>query len=86
MKRYTLVPIDWDYSKEEIVREYSEKGICTPCQIQELVDMCGSLFPFITTKTAAIKYAKEVKKQFSFVIIGLFEGDNWGDQETVKEF
>lgn len=53
---------------------------------QELKDACGSLFPFITTKTGAIKYAKSVKKRFPDVTFGLFEGETFGSQKLVQEF
>ena len=53
---------------------------------QELIDSCGSLFPFITTKTEAVKYAKSVKRRFPDVTFGLFEGETFGSQVLVQEF
>ena len=52
----------------------------------EVVQKCGSLFPFITTKTSAIAYAKSVKNQFPNVHFELTEGTTWGEQVLVKEF
>lgn len=53
---------------------------------QALKDCCGSLYPFITTKTNAVKYAKSVKRKFPYVTFGLFEGETFGSQVLVQEF
>lgn len=58
----------------------------TDCFDTEIVEQCGSLFPFITTKTSAIKYAKSVKRQFPNVHFQLTKGETWGNQELVQEF
>ena len=52
----------------------------------EVVAKCGSLFPFITSKTNAIKYAKSVKRQFPNVHFELTKGATWGEMELVQEF
>lgn len=52
---------------------------------QDVIDSCGSLFPFIHTKTGAIKYAKSVKKKFPDVEFTLTKGDQWGNQELILE-
>ena len=53
---------------------------------QEIIDKCGSLFPFITTEKNAITYAKKVKKLFPHITFQLSEGETWGNQKLVKEF
>jgi len=53
---------------------------------QDIIDKCGSLFPFITTEKNAITYAKGVKKQFPNITFQLTEGATWGNQTLVKEF
>ena len=53
---------------------------------QDIIDKCGSLFPFITTEKNAIAYAKGVKKQFPDITFQLTEGETWGNQTLVKEF
>lgn len=53
---------------------------------QELINQCGSLFPFITTLTGAKRYAKSVKKQFPNATLNLFKGKTWGDTELVEVF
>lgn len=53
---------------------------------QDIINQCGSLFPFITTEKNAIKYAKAVKKQFPHITFELTEGETWGNQRLVKEF
>lgn len=53
---------------------------------QELIGACGSLFPFITTESRAIAYAKSVKKRFPNIVFSLTEGETWGNQKLVKEF
>lgn len=58
----------------------------TECMDNNVVAKCGSLFPFITTKTGAIRYAKSVKKEFPNVHFVLTKGETWGNQEIVQEF
>ena len=53
---------------------------------EEVVAKCGSLFPFINTKSSAIKYAKSVKHHFPNVHFQLTKGETWGSQELVQEF
>lgn len=53
---------------------------------QDIINKCGSLFPFITNEKNAIAYAKQVKKQFPNVSFVLTEGETWGNQTLVKEF
>lgn len=52
----------------------------------EIISKCGDLFPFITTKTSAVKYAKSVKRQFPTIELELYEGDNWGSLVLVQSF
>ena len=52
----------------------------------EVVEKCGSLFPFITTKSGAIKYAKAIKRQFPNVRFELTKGEHWGELELIQEF
>ena len=51
-----------------------------------VIEKCGSLFPFITTKSKAIAYAKQVKKQFPNVEFELTEGNTWGSQVLIQTF
>lgn len=53
---------------------------------QKIISKCGSLFPFITTKSAAIKYAKNVKKEFPEITFGLYEGSTFGSMVLVQTF
>ena len=53
---------------------------------QELIDACGSLYPFITTLTGARKYARSVKKRFPNNTLTLSEGETWGDMKIVETF
>jgi len=53
---------------------------------QQIIDKCGSLFPFITNEKNAISYAKSVKKQFPNITFQLTEGSTFGNQTLVKEF
>lgn len=53
---------------------------------QEVVAKCGSLYPFITTKSKAIAYAKKVKAEFPNVHFELTEGGTWGNLELVQAF
>lgn len=50
---------------------------------KELVDSCGSLYPYITKKSCAIEYAKNVKERFPEFEFELTEGETWGSQTLV---
>lgn len=86
MKNYTIMATDWDYAYPEEIKNYQKKGLCLPSMVKEVLDHCGSLFPYITSKTNAINHLKAIKKQFPFVRFGLYEGQTWGSLELVKEF
>lgn len=51
---------------------------------QELINACGSLFPFITSLTGAKRYARSVKKRFPNFTLNLLKGETWGDTELVE--
>lgn len=85
MKRYSVMPQDWDYAHEQEIKELMEKGCYTPYDIKEVVESCGSL-SFITTKTSAIEYVKNLKKKFPFIAFDLLTGESWGKWELVKSF
>lgn len=53
---------------------------------QELINACGSLYPFITTLSGAKRYARSVKKRFPNFTLRLLKGATWGDSELVEEF
>ena len=78
--------IDWDYSHKDTIEDYQKKGICLPSMISEVMDFCGSLYPYITTEREAIYHLKAIKKDFPFVHFGLYEGLTWGNLKLVKEF
>ena len=78
--------MDWDYKHSKEIKEFNDKGLWTPNDIQEVVYNCGSLFPFITKQTNAIAYARGIKKKFPFVKFALMEGKTYGELELVKEF
>ena len=80
------MPTDWDYTKEEKVGELMRNGKFTPCMVVEITNKCGSLFPFITSRTNAIKYVKSLKEQFPYVVFDLMEGKTWGELELVQSF
>lgn len=61
-------------------------GDCVVMDHPEVMEHCGSLWPFITTKKNAISHAKSVKKQFPNVKFVLTRGDTWGSQELIAEF
>lgn len=86
MKHYSVMPQDWDYSHKKEIKEFSAKGCYTPCMVEEVVEHCGSLFPFITTKSNAIKYVKDLKAKFPFITFDLMEGKTWGEMELVQSF
>ena len=86
MKNYTIMATDWDYAYPEEIKDYQKKGLYLPTMVNEVLNYCGSLFPYITTETKAISRLKEIKKQFPFVRFGLYEGQTWGSLELVKEF
>lgn len=48
MQYYSVMPQDWDYFHKKEIKELSAKGCYAPCQVKEVVEHCGSLFPFIT--------------------------------------
>ena len=54
--------------------------------VEEIVDRCGSLFPFITNEKRAVRYAKELKSDFPFVVFELMEGSQFGDMKLVGSF
>lgn len=86
MKNYTIMAIDWDYGCQDQIEEYQRKGIYLPSMISEVMEHCGSLYPYITNETSAIKHIKSIKREFPFVHFGLYEGRTWGELELVKEF
>lgn len=86
MKHYSVMPSDWDYTQQDKIKELNSQGCHTPCQIEEVVKQCGSLFPFITTKQGAIEFIKNLKAQFPFVRFDLMVGKTWGEMELVKSF
>lgn len=86
MKQYSVMPQDWDYTHEEEINQYNEKGCYTPYEIQEVVDSCGSLYPLVKSKSSAIEYVKNLKKKFPFIIFDLMVGETWGNLEVVESF
>ena len=86
MKHYSVMPQDWDYAHEQEIKELSAKGCYTPCQVEEVVEHCGSLFPFVTTKSGAIEYVRNLKKQFPFIVFDLMVGKTWGEMKLVQSF
>ena len=86
MKHYSVIPQDWDYAHGQEIKELGAKGCYTPCQVEEVVGHCGSLFPFVTTKSGAIAYVKNLKKQFPFIVFGLMEDKTWGEMELIQSF
>lgn len=86
MENYTLMATEWDYAYPEEIKDYQKQGVFTPTMDKEILNHCGSLYPFITNETNAIKYSKEIKKQFPFVHFELYKGKTWGTLELVKEF
>ena len=59
---------------------------CTIDAPQELIDACGSLFPFITSLTGAKRYAKSIKKRFPKYTLNLIEGETWGETKVIEVF
>ena len=86
MKHYAVMPQDWDYTHNKEIKEFNARGYYAPCEIKEIAERCGSLFPIITTKSSAIEYARGLKKRFPFVTFDLMEGENWGEMKLVKSF
>ena len=86
MKHYSVIPQDWDYAHERKIKELGAKGFYTPFQVEEAVERCGSLFPFVTTKSGAIEYARKLKKEFPFILFGLMEGKTVGEMELIQSF
>lgn len=64
------------------------RGIDVLSAGQELIDACGSLFPFADTAKKAIAYAKSVKKRFPDIKFVLYESDSHGSElgSLVMEF
>lgn len=52
----------------------------------ECVGCCGCLWPYITSKTRAIAYAKSVKKRFPNVEFELTKSNSWGSAEVIATF
>ena len=86
MKYYSVMPQDWDYTKEEKVGELIRNGKFTPCMVVEIANKCGSLFPYVTSKSNAIKYTKSLKREFPYVVFNLMEGERWGELKLVESF
>lgn len=86
MKHYSIIPNDWDYTHSKEIKELNDKGMWIPCMVPEVDKHCGSLFPFIITKSNAIKYVKNLKAKFPFVIFDLMEGETWGELKLVQSF
>lgn len=86
MKKYSIMPNDWDYSCEQEVKTLQSKGVYLPCMLGELAAHCGSLYPYITTKRDAIAYVKDLKAKYPFVVFDLMVGESWGTLELVKSF
>lgn len=88
MQHYSVIPNDWDYSHitNDQLKDFNSNGCYFPSQVQEVVDKCGSLFPFITTKTNAIAYVKDLKKKFPYVSFNLLVGETWGNSKLVQSF
>ena len=51
----------------------------------EIISQCGNLF-FITSKKAAIAYAKDMKTKYPTITFLLSEGTTWGEQKTIGEY
>lgn len=86
MQYYSVLPNDWDYTKQDKIKELKNQGCYTPYDIKEVAHSCGSLFPYITTKTNAIKFTKRLKKEFPYVRFDLMVGKTWGEMELVQTF
>lgn len=56
MENYTLMATEWDYAYPEEIKDYQKQGVFTPTMDKEILNHCGSLYPFITNETNAIKY------------------------------
>lgn len=86
MKHYSIMPSDWDYAYEAEVKEFAKRGLYLPCQVGEVVGSCGSLYPYVTTKKAAIAFAKRLKGRFPYVRFDLMVGEAWGETRLVQSF
>ena len=86
MQHYSVMPSDWDYTHNDKIKELSQQGCYAPCQVTEVVEHCGSLFPFIITKKGAIEFARQLKSQFPYVCFDLMVGKTWGEMELVQSF
>lgn len=86
MQHYSVMPSDWDYTHNDKIKELSQQGCYAPCQVKEVVERCGSLFPFITTKSNAIKYVEDLKVKFPFITFDLMVGKTWGEMELIQSF
>ena len=71
---------------EQEIKDLIAKGCYAPFQVEEAVESCGSLFPFITTKSGAIEYARNLKKKFPFIVFDLMEGKTFGELAPVQSF
>jgi len=68
------------------MKHYAILPDCMMDTPQELIDACGSLYPFITTLSGARRYAKNVKKRFPKYSLELIEGETWGDAKVIEVF
>ena len=84
MLSFTILPMEWDMRYSDKVQEFYKEGKFTPCDIEEVVDKCGNLFP-IHTKAMALNYLKALKKEFPFVVFNLFSGSRQCDLELIQE-
>ena len=82
---FSILPIDWDMKHSSKISDLQKEGKWTPCDVPEVVESCGSLFPYITTKTGAIRRLKGVKKEFPYVTFGLYNGKTFGELQIVQE-
>lgn len=84
MKNYTLLPESWDYSHQDEVKDLMKEKIYTPSQHEGVRDRCGWIG--CLTKSQAIDYGKQAKKDFPFVEFHLYEGNTFGSLKFVQSF